>query len=142
MAATYFFALGLVNSISLTLIFLLRESRLEWLSTVSWAYLLLALPAAYGIVLVHREGATIRYSIFLGLFLAFLLMEWLLDFVLKIDFRANLMQHLGWAVPYLALYYATNYGFVVMPWKTDATRGKIMLALFIVQLAVNIWSHP
>jgi hypothetical protein len=45
-------------------------------------------------------------------------------------------------VPYLGLYYAMNYGFVVMPWKTSLAWGLIMLGLFIVQIIANLRSHP
>jgi uncharacterized membrane protein len=104
--------------------------------------LLLAIPAAYGIFLVAMEQKTASYSIFLAIFLAFLALEWLLDYFLKIPFRENMKQNLKWVVPYLGLYYATNYGFVVMPWKTSLMWGVIMLGLFIIQLVVNLRSHP
>jgi len=78
-----------------------------------------------------------QYSIFLGIFLAYLALEWMYDFVLKIPFRQN------WKLltPYLCLYYAMNYGFVVMVWKTSLLGGIVMLALFIIQIIVNISTH-
>jgi len=114
-----FFVLGLVNSIFLIFIFLIRRNRLALLRRIGWVYLLLSIPAAYGIVLVVQEQKTVRYSIFLGIFLAFLLLEWLFDYVFKINFRENWKKNWKWVVPYLGLYYAMNYGFVVMPWKTS-----------------------
>ena len=138
----YFFVLGLVNSIFLILLFLVRKNRLDLLHRFGWIYLLLAIPAAYGIILVAQEQKTIRYSIFLGIFLAFLLLEWLYDYVLKINFRENWRKNWKWVVPYLILYYAMNYGFVVMPWKTSLVWGLIMLGLFIIQIIANLKSHP
>jgi len=138
----YFFILGLVNSIFLILLFLVRKNRLDLLHRFGWIYLLLAIPAAYGIILVAQEQKTIRYSIFLGIFLAFLLLEWLYDYVLKINFRENWRKNWKWVVPYLILYYAMNYGFVVMPWKTSLVWGLIMLGLFIIQIIANLKSHP
>jgi hypothetical protein len=35
-----------------------------------------------------------------------------------------------------------NYGFVVMVWKSSLPRGILMLALFVVQIVLNIVSHP
>ena len=142
MLEVFFFILGLVNSIFLIFIFLIRKSRLLILQKIGWLYLLLAIPAAYGIFLVQQEHKTVRYSIFLGIFLAFLLLEWLYDYVFKINFRENWKENWKWVVPYLALYYAMNYGFVVMPWKTSLAWGLIMLGLFIVQIIVNLRSHP
>jgi len=138
----FFFILGLVNNVFLIFIFLIRKNKLAILQKVGWVYLLLAIPAAYGIFLVGQEDKTVRYSIFLGIFLAFLLLEWLYDYVLKVNFRENWKRNWKWVAPYLGLYYAMNYGFVVMPWKTSLTWGLIMLGLFIIQIIVNLRSHP
>jgi hypothetical protein len=142
MLESAFFALGIVNNLFLIGIFLLRKNGLYFLQKIGWVYLLLALPAGYEIGLTFQEGKSIRYVIFLGIFLVFLFFEWLLDYALKIDFRANMKKHLKWAVPYLSLYYAMNYGFVVMPWKTSLVWGITMLGLFAVQIIANLAGHP
>jgi len=142
MLEVFFFIVGLVNSVFLIFIFLIRKKRLNLLRRLGWAYFLLAIPAAYGIILVVQEQKTVRYSIFLVIFLAFLLLEWLYDYVLKINFRENWRKNWKWLVPYLGLYYAMNYGFVVMPWKTSMIWGLIMLCLFIIQIITNLKSHP
>ena len=142
MLEPFFFALGLVNSGSLIFIFLIRKDRLALLQRIGWVYLLLAIPAVYGIFLVIQEQKTVRYSIFLGIFLAFLALEWLFDYVLKINFRENWKQNWRWVLPYLVLYYAMNYGFVVMPWKTSLPWGLVMLGLFVIQIITNLRSHP
>jgi hypothetical protein len=142
MLEVFFFILGLVNSVLLILIFLIRKNRLVIIQRIGWGYLLLAMPAAYGIFLVVQEQKTVRYAIFLVIFLAFLLLEWLFDFVLKINFRDNWKKNWKSLVPYLGLYYAMNYGFVVMPWKTSLIWGIIMLCLFVIQIIVNLRSHP
>ena len=142
MLEVYFFVLGLVNSVFLILLFLVRKNRLDLVNRFGWIYFLLAIPAAYGIFLVQQENETVRYSIFLGIFLAFLLVEWLYDYVFRIDFRENWRKNWKRLVPYLGLYYAMNYGFVVMPWKTSLVWGLIMFGLFIVQIIANLRSHP
>jgi len=142
MLEPYFFALGIVNSIFLIIIFLIRKNKLNLLIRTGWVYLLLGIPAIYGILLVIQEQKTIRYGIFLGIFLLFIIAEWLYDYILKINFRENWKQNWKWLVPYLTLYYAMNYGFVVMPWKTNMIWGVIMLCLFIIQIITNLRSHP
>jgi hypothetical protein len=142
MLELYFFVLGLVNSVFLIFIFLIRKNRLALVQRIGRVYLLLAIPAVYGIILVAQEQKTVRYSIFLGILLAFLLLEWLFDYVLRINFRENWRKNWKWVVPYLILYYAMNYGFVVMPWKTSLVWGLIMLGLFIIQIIANLKSHP
>jgi peptidoglycan/LPS O-acetylase OafA/YrhL len=142
MLEVFFFILGLVNSVFLIVIFLIRKHGLNLVRRIGWIYLLLALPTIYGIILVAQEQKTVRYSIFLGIFLTFLFLELLLDFVFKINFRENWKQNWKWLVPYLGLYYMMNYGFVVMPWKTSSAWGLTMLGLFIIQIIVNLKSHP
>jgi len=133
-----FFILGLVNNLFLIFIFLIRKDKMVLPKRIGWVYLLLAIPAVYGIFLVSQEQKAVQYSIFLGIFLAFLALEGLYDHILKIPFRKN------WKLltPYLVLYYAMNYGFVVMVWKTSLPRGLIILSLFIIQIIVNICTHP
>ena len=142
MLEVYFFVLGLLNSVALIFIFLIRKKRFEIIQRIGWTYLLFMVPSVYGIFLVFQEQKAVQYSIFLGIFLAFLAIEWLLDYVLKIKFRENWKQNWKWIIPYLALYYAMNYGFVVMPWKNNITWGLIMLCLFIIQIFTNLRSHP
>ena len=142
MLELFFFILGLVNSIFLIVLFIVRKNRMDLVYRFGWSYLLLAIPAAYGIFLVHQENETLRYTIFLGIFLVFLLIEWLFDYVLKINFRENWRKNWKWMLPYLGLYYAMNYGFIVMPWKSSLAWGITMLCLFIIQIITNLRSHP
>lgn len=137
MAGQSFFILGIVNSVFLVLIFLLRKNHPALIQSYGWVYLLLAIPAIYVIFLVRSEEKAVQYLIFLGIFLAFLILEGLLDFVWKVPFRQD------WRIltPYLVLYYAMNYGFIVMVWKDARSQGILMLALFVVQLVANFSSH-
>ena len=136
-----FFTLGLLNNGFLIFIFLIRKKRIALLQKVGWLYFLLAIPAIYAMILVQQEHKTQRYTIFLGIFLAFLAIEAIYDWILKIPFRENM----DWKVfaPYVALYISMNYGFVVMVWKYDSIiRGLLMLGLFVIQIVLNIVSHP
>ena len=136
-----FFGLGIASNLFLIYIFLIRK-KMAVLQRVGKFYFLLAIPAAYGIFLVQQEQKTVRYSIFLGIFLAFLALEFLYDYILKIPFRENLKKYWQLAIPYLALYYAMNYGFVVMIWKYYSQIGGIvMLGLVIIQIIVNLCTH-
>jgi hypothetical protein len=107
---------------------------------VGLLYLALAIPALYGIYLVAQEQQMWQYGVFLGIFIGFLAMEALYDFILKLSFRNN------WKllVPYGFLYIAMNYGFIVMVWKYYSQAfGVLMLGLAILQIGINIWaSHP
>ena len=141
MLESLYFTLGLLNNVILIFIFLIRKNRLALLRKTGWVYFLLAIPALYAISLVQQEQKDQRYTIFLGIFLAFLAIEALYDWILKIPFR----EEMNWKIftPYVALYISMNYGFVVMVWKYDSViRGAIMLGLFVIQLIANLMSHP
>jgi hypothetical protein len=141
MLEPFFFALGLVNNLFLIFIFLIRKDHFALLQKIGWTYLLLGIPAIYAIFLVQQEQKTIRYTIFLGIFLAFLVIEALYDWILKIDFR----ETMNWKqlVPYVALYLSMNYGFVVMVWKYySLPYGIILLVLCAIQIIINIVTHP
>ena len=142
MLELFFFILGIVNSVFLIFIFVIRKNRLDLVRRIGWVYLLLSIPAAYGVYLAVQEQDAMQYGVFLGIFLVFLLLEWLFDYVFKVNFRENWRQNWKCLVPYLGFYYAMNYGFVVMPWKTSLAWGLIMLGLFIVQIVTNLRSHP
>jgi len=136
-----FFALGLANNVILIFIFLIRKKHFTLLRKIGWVYFLLAIPAIYSIFLVQQEQKDQRYTIFLGIFLAFLLIEALYDWILNIPFR----EEMDWKIltPYVALYISMNYGFVVMAWKYySVIYGMIMLVLFVIQIVANIISHP
>jgi hypothetical protein len=141
MLQPHFFVLGLVNSSFLIFIFLIRKNHIELVERVGWMYFLLAIPAIYAIILVQREQQTQRYTIFLGIFLAFLAIELLYDWILKIPFRETMDWKL--LAPYLALYFSMNYGFVVMTWNYySLPKGIILTVLFVIQIIANIASHP
>jgi hypothetical protein len=141
MLEPFFFALGLANNIFLIFIFLIRKNHLALLQKIGWIYLLLAIPDIYAIVLVQQEQKSSQYTIFLGIFLAFLAIEALYDWILKIPFR----EKMDWKqlVPYVALYISMNYGFMIMTWKYySLIGGIILLGLFVVQIIANIFTHP
>ena len=141
MLEPFYFALGLVNSGFLIFIFLIRKNHPVLLQRIGWLYFLLAIPAIYAIFLVQQEQKSPRYTIFLVIFLAFLAIEALYDWILKIPFR----ETMDWKrlVPYVILYISMNYGFVVMTWKYYSSMGGIiLLGLFVIQIIANIVTHP
>ncbi|MBN2152249.1 MAG: hypothetical protein JW839_12435 [Candidatus Lokiarchaeota archaeon] len=131
---------ALCNSAFLIAIFVVRKNPASpLLRKIGKTYLVLFIPAGIaGIVIVLVEHADPSYLISLAAFLAYLGLEALFDYVLKVDFRSNWKL----VVPYLVLYYVYNYGFFVMPWKQDLVLGIILLSLFIAQLVTNAITHP
>ncbi|MEL7658996.1 MAG: hypothetical protein AAGU75_24150, partial [Bacillota bacterium] len=126
------------NNLLLIAIFLsVRFSRQSELKMFARAYLMLSLPTLYLIYAALTQGMSSNYVIFLMIFIAFLSIDFLYDFVLKVSFRKS------WKllVPYLMLYWSMNYGFFVMAWKYNKVQGSIIIGLFFLQLTSNILSH-
>ena len=141
MILPFLFIVALLNNIFLIAIFIIRKNdkKMPLLRKVGITYLSIFIPAAIlGIILSIVEMMEPYHAIFFAIFLAFLGLEVLFDYIMKVDFRTNWKL----VVPYLLLYYAMNYGMFIMSWKQDANLGSILLVLFIVQIIVNIWSHP
>lgn len=138
MFETFYFWLGIVNSLLLIAVFLLvRHAKATQVAAAGKVYLALSIPAVIGIFLAQQQQKPVQYTIILGIFLAFLLLEGIYDFVLKVSFRDN------WKLltPYLLLYWSMNYGFIVMTWRHSKLQGGILLGLFVLQILANIRSH-
>ena len=134
-----YYILGVVNNVFLILIFLIRKDS-YLLSIIAPFYFLLAIPALYSLFLVKKQNKSFRYTIFLCIFFAFLIIELLYDYVFKINFRESMVWYL--LVPYLVLYYSMNYGFVAMTWKYySKKKGVFLLVLLVIQLVINIFTH-
>lgn len=136
--AQLYFILALLNSLILILIFVVRKTgNINLVKKLGYIYLLLVFPAIYLLVLSITEHLQYQYTVFLSIFIVYLILEFIYDYVLKIDFRKN------WKLltPYLALYYAMNYGFIVMVWKNSIENMLVVLILTVLQIAANLWSH-
>ena len=134
-----FFGLGVANAVALLVVFVLRARRLDLVERFGWLYLLLAVPAVWALVLARQEHAPVQYTVFLVIFLGFLVIEALYDWVLRIPFRER--PHWRILAPYVALYVSSSYGFVVMTWKASVAAGAVVLALTVAQVAANAMTH-
>lgn len=134
-----YFGIGLLNNLILISIFVVRKNKkIDIIKTVGKVYIaLLGSIAVFAMIIGVYFQVDVRFIVFLSIFLAYLILEIVFDYILKIDFRKD------WKLltPYLILYYAMNYGFVVMIWKVSLLKGILLLSLFIIQMIVNIISH-
>jgi hypothetical protein len=82
-------------------------------------------------------GRDVRFLIFLSLILIYLVLEFLLDQVFKIDFRSKTSQH----VPYIIVEWVACFSFLFGAIRLDYTWGwiiSIFFFAFIVALIYNI----
>lgn len=129
--------LALLTNVTFIGIFYLRKRHLLLVEQYGkWTFLLI-IPALVSILIAILESEPPSTFIILGIYVAFMILEFFLDHYWKLDFRHN------WKLltPYLVLYYVMNYGLVIMPWTYSTPVGIITLAFFIFQLGMNIYSH-
>ncbi|MFX1557732.1 MAG: hypothetical protein ACFFC9_10800 [Promethearchaeota archaeon] len=80
-------------------------------------------------------GKDLKFVIYLILILSYLMAEFLLDRVFKIDFRSKLSQH----IPYIVLEYAACFSFVFGVLSLDLIIGWIISFFFWAFLGVLVY---
>lgn len=103
---------------------------------IGLAQIALAVPLAAVVIYNAAHGRTWWTMVLPGLLVAFLLLELLLDYILKIDFRA--MWLLG---PYLLLFYTALMGMIGYAFLTAEWLGFITLATYFAQLGATAYSY-
>ena len=141
MLKTVLIVWGLLNNLLLILIFYLRfkgyEKNKDLIRKIGYFYLGLTPFAIIVWALSVTNQRPSSNGIFCAIFLIYMAIEALFDFILKIDFRS--IWYL--LIPYLILYYIVNYGIVVMIWAESQPWGIVLLVLWIIQLIINGISH-
>lgn len=106
------------------------ERALGWLSNA------LALPVGIALIL-NILGRREWWAIVLpGLFLAFLLIELILDYILKLEFRRTRL--LG---PYLLLFYAAQMGMIGYAFLVREVYGVVTLVTYFLCLGSTWYSY-
>ena len=118
-------------------IFLSRPPGLKRVERVQgWIGIALAVPAGVAVVLNalgQREWWTMVLP---ALFVIFEIVELVLDYILKLDFRHSRL--LG---PYLLLYYASTMGLIGYSFLVHKTYGFITLATYFLCLLATWYSY-
>ena len=99
---------------------------------IGFIELLLALPLGYLLLTARQLERPVLYYVQIGLMLVWLLVELLLDYILKVDFR-----NVGWMViGYVVLFFAGSGGMLGV--AANAGRGWMILTviLFFVMAAL------
>jgi len=118
-------------------IMLSRPFGLECLEkVVGILNILLVIPLTVAVILNFASGRD-WWSIMLPLvMIAFLILELLLDYVLRIPFRET---SLLW--PYLALFYLSAWMMIGYTFLVDKTYGFITLITYFLSLAATAYSY-
>lgn len=100
----------------------------KWKTLVIFGMVLAVLMIPIVITLINFiiVGKSLNFIVYLILIFAYLLAEFLLDRIFKIDFRSKLSQH----IPYIILEWAACFSFLFGAIRIDTTIGWIMAIFF------------
>jgi len=113
-----------------------ERGRDRWVKAFGTVTLLLALPLA--VVFFHylfTHEPTWKLVSF-GFIFFYLLVEWLLDFVFKVEFRQKLLPH----VLYILLFYIAIIGFIRMSFAVNVIGGYAVSVSFWILLGALIYN--
>lgn len=120
------------------LIFIFRlagqKSVEYWLGAV---FLLTVIPLGYLLITAHRFDRSFLYFLQTGLMITFILVEWVLDYLLKIDFR-----HITWmTITYATLFFASTGGMIGVASLAGKSWTFLSVGLFFVMVAMAFFQR-
>ena len=100
-------------------------------------WLLLTIPFAVVFVRYLTEGKKPRIMFPFSLVFLYILVEFLLDFVLKFDFRQKWITH----APYIVLEYIALFSLIRIAFDIDRTWGYLVSISFWILMATLIYVY-
>ena len=122
-----------LNNLILVGIFLARLLR-YWLGVL---FLLSIFPIAWMLYKSFSANTGTLYFIQLSLMMAFLIVEFILDYYLKIDFRHNR----NILIPYVTLFYASLGGMIGVAGRCGKTWTIITVITFLSVTIISLIMH-
>ena len=104
--------------------------------TLGWISIALGLPVGIALILNLLGGREWWAAVLPGLLLAFLTVELILDYILKLAFRRTRL--LG---PYLLLFYAAQMGMIGYSFLVGEIYGAITLVTYFLCLGATGYSY-
>jgi uncharacterized membrane protein YfcA len=114
-----------------------KRERPKLVRTFGSVVICLAIPLLGVFVSYLLQGRAFWIVMYMGLILAYLVVELFLDFILKIEFRKKPILH----VPYIILFYGACFGFIGISFSIDRTWGYIVSFTFWALLASLIYLY-
>ncbi|MGZ3979405.1 MAG: hypothetical protein ACXVKT_18200 [Flavisolibacter sp.] len=130
------FVIANLTNLLLALMFLFRgRARAKTGSGFGWAAVILGIPLLAAAILNVSEGRPWWSYVLPGLLVLYDLVEFILDYLLKYDFRRS-----RWLGPYLGLYYLALMGMIGYAFAVGRPFGFVTLVTYFINLAATAWS--
>ena len=119
-------------------IFILRKKGFEQLEhKIGYIVISCAIPLFIIMLNYILIGKELWIIIYIIIMISFLMIEMVLDYILKIDFRTNLKI----VVPYVIIYYIAFWGLLAISFVINLIAGFIVFGVFILNLISTIYAH-
>jgi CubicO group peptidase (beta-lactamase class C family) len=127
---------ALAFNLFLTILFIAqRNGWVRAVRGIGIVWLLLAIPLVFVFARYLAEGRGLAVLVLLALVLLYMLMEFLLDFVFKVEFRRSWKTH----VPYIILEYIALFSLIRLAFNIHRTYGYAVSITFWILLAGLIY---
>jgi len=113
-----------------------KKQRMDLVRAFGRLTIALSLPLAVVFIHYWTSGKESWGLLGMGAIFIYLLVEFLLDFVFKINFRSMLVPH----ILYIILFYIALFSFIGIAFTIHETWGYIVSVLFWILLASLIYS--
>ena len=129
---------GVIYFLSIIGIFIsVKKGREKLVRGFGTVMLSLMIPLSLVFINYLLIGQELWIMIFMILILAYLVVELLLDYIFKIDFRTKASRH----IPYIILEYIACFGFIGISFNINENLGWLMSILFWAMLASLIYLY-
>ena len=114
-----------------------KLGREKLVRTFGILWLWLSVPFALTFVTYWREGRETWILVSFGLVFLYMLVELLLDYVFKFDFRSKAVTH----VPYILLEYAALFSLMGIALEIDQARGTLVAICFWILVGSLVYLY-
>jgi len=114
-----------------------KLGREKLVRTFGVLWLWLIVPLALTFVAYWQAGRVIRITLYFGLVFLYMLVEFLLDYIFKFDFRAKAATH----VPYILLEYAALFSLIAIAFDIDPRWGWVVSICFWILMGSLIFLY-
>jgi hypothetical protein len=131
------FVIANLTNLLLAAMFLFRaRGRPKTGNAFGWVAVVLGIPLLAAAVINLLEGRPWWTFVLPGMLVLYNVVEFLLDYLLKIDFR-----HSRWLGPYLGLYYLALMGMIGYTFAVGKPYGFVTLITYFINLAATAYSY-
>jgi hypothetical protein len=127
----------LFNALVSAVYVLSKLNQMTLVQQIGVPIIALIIPFSYTLYTFLKRNESKKVMVSNSLIIIYLLLELILDYVLRIPFRENLLLH----VPYILLFYAAEFSILGVSFRLNRRLGLVVLASFLMLLGCLVFSY-